>query len=380
MAKSILPTSDFYNACRDNDINSVKSLLQTMTPDRIDKLEPNNSTALHTASYNGHYEIVKLLLEKGASTSIKNRYNLTPYEEGKTDEIRKLFLRKDDNEKFVGDLDNTLKWIKVGEDIDQEAKSIRKMLKTYADQSKKKSKKIQIEMIDLGNYPNIEKIQWYFDQANKKNDPTYILKAYTEETEFYQRLNRALARAHEPNPTDPNQHQLLDFLQLICCHSSFQKYEYQGETYRGMIMNDDDFNQYEIGAKFMTRSLLSTSKLRNIAEKFANKKQVYTNGNTMEKSCICKYKIRKEHTALSIQELSAFPHEQEVLIIPYSAFQVVNIKTISTEHGSITEIELRQCKSYIQTYTAIAVGGGLLATAAGALVKFFIDDDDDDEN
>ncbi|CAF4890082.1 unnamed protein product, partial [Rotaria magnacalcarata] len=50
--------SDFYIACRDNNQGKVKELLETMTPDEVDRLEPNGSTALHAACFYGHYHIV----------------------------------------------------------------------------------------------------------------------------------------------------------------------------------------------------------------------------------------------------------------------------------------------------------------------------------
>ncbi|CAF3679282.1 unnamed protein product [Rotaria sp. Silwood1] len=377
MAERQSPVSNFYIACRNNDIDTVKSLLETMTPDQINKLEPNGSTALHAASYYGHHEIVKLLLKQGASKSIKNKYNHIPYDEGKTDAIKALFSRDDNKDRFVGDSNNPIEWIRIGDKIDQEAKAIRKMLKDYSNQNKNKNKRKLINMIDLGNYKDIDKIKRYFDQANELNDPTYIITAYTEETEFYQRLNKELARVHQLNPTDENQHQLLDFLHLICCHPHLRKYDFQGEIYRGMNMDVNDLKQYEIGVKIMTKTLLSTSKDRRIADKFATNTGISTDGTTTKKACICKYKIRKAHTALAIQELSVFPQEQEVLIVPYSAFQVVHIQEVTSDYGVITEIELRQCKSHVETYTAIAVGGGLFAAAMGSLFGLFLDNEDD---
>ncbi|CAF3980384.1 unnamed protein product, partial [Rotaria sp. Silwood2] len=351
MAASQLSISNFYYACRNNDMDKVKLFLETMMSDQIDKLKPNDSTTLHAASYYGHHGIVELLLKQGASRSIKNKYNCIPYEEGNTVEIKQLFSHENVNNRFLGNLNSTIEWIRVGKHIDQEAKAIRKMLKTYSEQDKSNKKKILIEMIDLGNYEGINKIKRYFDQANDENDPKYILKAYTEETEFYQRLNRELTRAHKLNPNDENQHQLLDFLNLIFCRPSFRN------------------------AKIMTKSLLSTSKAQHIAESFAAKEKAIADGNAIKRACICIYKIRKAHTALDIEELSMFPHEQEVLLIPYSAFEVVNVQEITSNYGILTEIELHQCKSYFQTHKAIAVGGGLFTAAISPIPAFFIDDD-----
>ena len=379
MATSQLPLSKLYHACRSNDIELVKSHLKTMTPDEIDKLQPNGSTALHVASYYGHCEIVQLLLENGASRSIRNKYNFIPYEESKTDAIKELFSRGNADDRFAGDLNDEIEWIRVGEHIDQKAKAVQKMLKAYSAEDPKKKKKITIQMIDLGSYKDMDKIQRYFDRANEKNDPTYLVTAYTENTEFYRRLNRALASVYELNPTNENQRQLLDFLNLICCHPTFHKYEFQGETYRGILIDADDLEQYQIGAKIMTKSFTSTSKVRSIAEHFASTKEANADGNTTKRACICKYKIRKAHTALSIEDLSIYPHEQEVLIIPYSAFQVVNIQEITRDDGVLTEIELRQCKSYVQTYTALAVGGSLFASAIGVLANLIINDGESED-
>ncbi|CAF1447061.1 unnamed protein product, partial [Rotaria sordida] len=83
--------SPFYVACRDNDITKLQELLQTLSIDDMNKLEPNESTGLHVACFRGHQEIVKLLLEKGVSRSIMNRFHCLPYQEAASNEIRQLF-------------------------------------------------------------------------------------------------------------------------------------------------------------------------------------------------------------------------------------------------------------------------------------------------
>ena len=86
--------SSFYMACRSGDIHLVERLLKTMTKEEVDKVEPSNgSTALHAASYFGHANVVRSLLNHGASRQIRNKYNSLPAEEASTDDIKQIFQR-----------------------------------------------------------------------------------------------------------------------------------------------------------------------------------------------------------------------------------------------------------------------------------------------
>lgn len=95
--------SELYLACRNDDVVKVKQLLSHLTLEEIDRIEPNGSTALHAASYFGHIEIVRLLLEKGASRRQKNKNGVTPADEAKTFEMAQLFNREalSPNSRFV---------------------------------------------------------------------------------------------------------------------------------------------------------------------------------------------------------------------------------------------------------------------------------------
>jgi hypothetical protein len=90
--------SEFYIACRNGDFNNVQQLLPTMSDEQKNSLEPNGSTALHAATYYGHHDVVKLLLENGCDTWILNKYQNTPYDEAKDEEIRQLFRRPNRND------------------------------------------------------------------------------------------------------------------------------------------------------------------------------------------------------------------------------------------------------------------------------------------
>ncbi|CAF1335083.1 unnamed protein product [Didymodactylos carnosus] len=89
------------------DINKVKQHLKSMTLDDINRLESNGSTALHAACYYGHYNIVQLLLDYGASRTITNKHKCLPYEEAKINETKQLFVRPNGWDRFVGGTDQT---------------------------------------------------------------------------------------------------------------------------------------------------------------------------------------------------------------------------------------------------------------------------------
>ncbi|CAF0970833.1 unnamed protein product [Didymodactylos carnosus] len=88
------PLSQFYLACKEGDLQKVTRILKTYTIDDINRIEPHGSTALHVASFNGHAQIVRLLLDVGAARNLLNNYGSTPYEEAeKYPEIRRMFER-----------------------------------------------------------------------------------------------------------------------------------------------------------------------------------------------------------------------------------------------------------------------------------------------
>ncbi|CAF4809678.1 unnamed protein product, partial [Rotaria sp. Silwood2] len=111
--------SDFYYLCRNGLIDKVREQLLNMTLEEIDQIEGNGSTALHAACYYGHTEIVKLLLDKGASRSIKNIHKCLPCDEAQKDEIKRLFIRQSGT-RFSNDGSAYIDWMKC----DTEAESL----------------------------------------------------------------------------------------------------------------------------------------------------------------------------------------------------------------------------------------------------------------
>lgn len=337
--------SKFYFACRNNDVNRVTSLLPTLTLEEINQTEPNGSTALHAAAYYGHHEIVSLLLSKGAQRMIKNIHGCTPYDEAKTEDIKQLFQRSNtDKEKsggrFVNNQGPSYEWIFVkGDPSSYAAFNRESLLRCSTDEDfNRLCRGIRQHYINengpLANEKDIEKIRVFFDKAIKDNDPTQIVRAYTAHTGFYSRINKDLSQI--PTHWSGSKHER-NFASILVFYHVFENYSFTGETYRGSVMSLADLNEYVIGTVFMNKTFLSTSEEREEAETFANSK---TSSKTLP--VICKYLIKNCGTALGIKNISEYPLEMEVLILPYAVFKVKSIQKLTGKIGSFTEIEVEE--------------------------------------
>jgi hypothetical protein len=99
-AKCRCNISDIYLACRNGDVEFVKDYLKKLseTNGNVNHFESSiKSSLLHTSSYHGHKEIVKLLLDHNCDRSLVNAYGITAYEVAANDEIRQLYRRRTDS-------------------------------------------------------------------------------------------------------------------------------------------------------------------------------------------------------------------------------------------------------------------------------------------
>ncbi|UJR29662.1 hypothetical protein I4U23_017210 [Adineta vaga] len=339
---NVSETSEFYNACRDNSIDLVKKKLNTMSIEEINQIEPNGSTALHVASYRGYEKIVALLLENGASHSVVNRYQNTPLDEAKTERIRTLFHNRRNKTRFVSD---SIEWIVSTDNADFQANICLKKLEKYGKDPDVGRMIIHIKenyLPKLLKYPeDLEKIEEYFDMAINKKDPLQILKAYTTDTGFYYSLNIDLAKLHLENITEKENVDQAYYIGIIAHHPKLQRFSYIGTVYRGMIITNDDLKQYQIGTKILTKTFSSASKKRDVALRFLDEKLE----RNYRLNTICIYQVRNHRTALDIEEISLFKDEEEVLILPFSAFKIIDIQ--KTHHNSPqVEITLKECEPW----------------------------------
>ncbi|CAF1276589.1 unnamed protein product [Rotaria sordida] len=358
--------SDFYLACRHNNLDEVQKLLPTMTLDDVDRMEPNGSTALHAASYHGHQGIVKFLLENGANRAIPNKYKCLPYDEAKNDDIKELFLRMPNSDRLVSST-GAIEWELIDDDdVLGKAVQERHIIKSLYDNVTKTTpidkmfENIEKNYINKGlnTIGGIEKIRRFFRQATEKKDPIWIITAYTAETDFYRVLNTEIATG-----TTKYQSERRYIIALISHHHSLEKLTFIGDAYRVMQINNDDLKKYQIDHLLMTKSFLSSSIDRKVVELYARqqdeaaqsqigtKARLKVDGTIIKSWILCKYRIKHRRTALHIEDLSQYANEGEILIMPYSVFKIKKIEQIQLSFSKnvqyVTEIDLEECDQYL---------------------------------
>lgn len=214
-------------------------------------------------------------------------------------------------------------------------------------------------------------------KARETNDATYLIRAYTAESNFYKILNRKLARQTLANPdgmTVEGQLQSMMgdvFHQLGQAMSMFQAFQagqpiqtpnstqtdwtklylqaiyrlimipnstlrYQGRTYRGMRLKIEQLAQYEHKSYAANKAITSTSKLRDVAQNFIDCGP--RPDDMIDVMFIYIIDTYSSLLAIDVHTFSLSPREQEVLIMPGILFSVGEIKVNASNS---VEIEMR---------------------------------------
>jgi glutaminase len=77
------------------EVELVKQIIATSVPVIVSMSDYDGRTPLHLAASEGHMEVVKLLLEKGAPVNAKDRWGGTPLEDaerGRHEEIKQILI------------------------------------------------------------------------------------------------------------------------------------------------------------------------------------------------------------------------------------------------------------------------------------------------
>ncbi|CAF1423471.1 unnamed protein product [Adineta steineri] len=317
-------TSALYEACRTGDIHTVQQLLSTLSIYEINHVEPNGSTCLHAAASSNHSQIVKLLLDSGVIRSILDKDGHTAMDVAATEEIKKLFPRSfaAAQARFLTDIssEQTFEWTchenaRYGwwfkccienEDVIVAVDRI-------------------IEDTRFSDTASTHKIEYLLENARETRDPKWLIQAYSSEIGLYQVINKAFAQTASNIGFDSTN----DFRALagvFSRHDVLKQYRYVGKCYRGMKLSIDDFQKnYKVGEILLIKPFMSTSKLRHIAEQFA------TSSSTVDSQflsvlfifAIPEFTLQfRDNVALDISCISEYPHEEEVLILPYTSLVI----------------------------------------------------------
>lgn len=353
-----------YAACCNND---WKTLRENLIRSGIDTpLDDQGNTALHLATLHGHIDIIRLLLRYHASRTVLNNDKKTPEQMNPDGNITKQYdmpvrPKKDDNYFVATTLEvEQIEWndsysnaYRIAFENHQHMKqwitkiSLKRLLET-----------LDTDYLDKLTFPAENTLRTLKEQlktAIDKNDPKSLIKMYTGTSGFYKILNRDLAelgsdfrfettRLDYPDNEPPKNLGQYIFACIVINHRVFRDYQFTGETYRGMSITVQDLEVYQTGKIIITRSFLSTSMDRKTTELFLNYEDEIN-----RPPVLCKYTLSNPQSSLWISSLSMIPGEDEVLVAPFTVFEIggineIVLKTEQTEHR-VKEIELVEHKT-----------------------------------
>ncbi|CAF3663688.1 unnamed protein product [Rotaria sp. Silwood1] len=341
-----------------------------MSVNEINQFEETSlgkSTALHVASYYGHYQVVEILLAHQANSTIRNFCGLTAYAEASTRDVACVFRRHRmadsiSNDRF-SQANSDLEWVSYNPNMVKQASHYDKWLETGCNNMEFAIEDSIVHYLkekeELKNDLDIDLVEKLFREAINRHDPKLIVTAYTLETQFYRVLNRDLAAT---SADMLNQKFIFDakiqpFWQtygriaaIIARHPELYRFGVKGCFFRGMALSTEDLSQYRVGERILTKTFASCSRNPLIAEKFAIRDL-----DTTSEKCftLCKYIIVRKRSALEINTLSVYPDETEVLIVPFRVFEIVKTtpkmfewcnkdEVVMRKEG--IEIELQECE------------------------------------
>ena len=334
VAKQETP-SEFYYACRNNQVDTVRQLLTQSSLEQLDRMEPNGSTALHVACFHKHPEVVSLLLERGFTRRVRNKFENTPYDEAETDELKQLFTRSNVASRFGGDLGSgseKLTWMII-DGNEQNVLHERPADTYHGNRLEYGTFHADRLLQQLGaSMPKLDVVRRLLRRAIEEKDCKRLIQAFTTDTEFSQRINAYLL---SPQDTGVQANGMSEFVDTIFFnHKLHEKYQYLGKCYRSVKLNSlSDLDFYKKDTKMVNRTYLSATKDRLLAKKYVSE---------FPYVALLSFEIRQSSTCLDIESLSEFPHEKEVLIMNNSIFKVMQV---ITKNNFEMEIELRESKS-----------------------------------
>ena len=188
-----------------------------------------------------------------------------------------------------------------------------------------KLQKIIEEEVTAKKHPQTRKANDLLNKFLSDSDnrcAEHLIRLYTMETKFYHALKQ------NPIPLA---------LPLYMASQTMKMRYFQGKSYRGAKINDDDIAMYQWavenpGSLLQTRHFSSTSLIRSVADEFLASVTEEKDGNRRKPALFifnfpkkCDQTINLCRISIEHPCLSEFDNEAEVLILPWTLFQVDSV-------------------------------------------------------
>lgn len=353
-----------YDACCNNDWTTFRENL--IISDINTSLDDQGNTALHLATRHGQPDIIHLLLRYHANREVLNNEGKTPEQMTSDNTVLKLYqipvrpLPSATENQFVAkELEvEPIEWLDSYRNAYRISFENHEHMKRWITKIPLKNllEAIDENYIDKLDFP-AEKtrtaIKKQLQYAIEENNPLPLAMIYTGTSKLCTRLNKDLAklgsdfrfvssRLDYPDNEPPKDFGQYIYASLLINHTVFQIYRHASRTFRGMIITSQDLKAYEMKKVVITRSFLSTSKARDVAELFLGFTDTINYPPVM-----CIYNVSNPRSSLCIESFSDFADEQEVLIVPFIAFEITAVTDVTMTREGITylikEIELMEC-------------------------------------
>lgn len=156
-------------------------------------------------------------------------------------------------------------------------------------------------------------LRYYLNQAREQNDATYLVRMYTIDGIFYRTINDYMAEGKSKEVFEKLRGKWSGYyVGCVMKDSGLFPYRFAGITYRGMAIDHESFSRYQCGTVVTNKTLQSSSKLPDVALRFS-RVDLPTLGKV---SVLIQHIIVDPKSALNIRNLSEFPGEEEVLMLP----------------------------------------------------------------
>ena len=218
--------------------------------------------------------------------------------------------------------------------------------------------KMQKENIKL--YPNLKHL---FKPSEEKNIfipyhilAKYYLKIYTENSNFYINMNKELKEKQFDN------HRTYIYLMYNALNKDIFKSYSQTNLYRGGTLSNEEFNSLMEKFEMQKNSKSSTNKIFFFSRKFLSfSKSEEVANDFLQTAIFCQFKgvyVRfivegnedkdffVSNIDINAMKLSDFNKEEEVLFLPLSCFEVVNIENENFYGYEIKVIRLNYLNKY----------------------------------